>query len=503
MPAHRTIPFALLAILMLMAMGHAALAAVGHEPVGPPPPDGAVQPSLRSIGIEWPSTAQIWRVLSLRDHATRVVVIGTTLLGLSAGVVGTFMLLRKRSLTADALSHATLPGIGLAFILAEVAGGVGKSLPVLLTGALVFGLLGMACISLIRHTTRLKDDAALGIVLSVFFGLGVAVLGIIQKMSGGSAAGLQSFIYGKTASMLTSDAMLIGLVGAAVVLLALALFKEFTLLCFDEGFAGSQGWPTLWIDLTMMAMVVAVTVVGLQAVGLILLIAMLIIPSAAGRFWTDNLKHLLWISALIGGLSGWLGTTFSALVPRLPAGAIIVVVAACLFAFSMFFGRARGIIIRSLRHAGLTQRITHQHLMRAFYEILETQQHSASPDLTQPVAFKAMLNERSWNIRTLHRLLRKACREGLVREGHRHAYHLTERGRLEAQRIVRNHRLWEMYLMAYADVAPSHVDRDADMVEHVLAPEVVVRLENRLREKYPQLVMPASPHDLARSGGNA
>ncbi|MHC5005005.1 MAG: metal ABC transporter permease [Planctomycetota bacterium] len=260
-----------------------------------------------------PSAGEIADVILLRDtYNTRLVVLSTTALGVAAGLVGTFLLLRKRALMGDALSHATLPGIAVAFMAMVAFGGSGKFLPGLLLGAAASGLLGVACVLLITHQTRLKDDAALGIVLSVLFGLGVVLLGFVQDMPEGSAAGLQSFIYGKTASVVQRDLWLI--LGAAVLVLAacVVLYKEFGLLCFDEAYAGAQGWPVVLLDLLLMVLVTVVTVIGLQAVGLILVIALLVTPAAAARFWTERLGHMPLAAALTGGASGWLGAARSA-----------------------------------------------------------------------------------------------------------------------------------------------------------------------------------------------
>ena len=133
-------------------------------------------------------------LVSLADYNTRVVVLGVLALGLSCGFVGSFMLLRKRALIADTVSHSTLPGIALAFLVMVAAGQDGKWLPGLLLGALLSGLAGMGAVVAVQRFTRVKEDAALGIVLSVFFGFGVSLLGLVQKMSSGSAAGLESFI---------------------------------------------------------------------------------------------------------------------------------------------------------------------------------------------------------------------------------------------------------------------------------------------------------------------
>lgn len=405
----------------------------------------------------------------------------------------------------DTLSHATLPGICLAFMIMVAFGGDGKSLWGLLLGAGLTGLLGFGAVLGIRKVTRVKDDAAMGIVLSVFFGFGVALLGIIQKMPEGSAAGLESFIYGKTASMVYSDFVVISSVTVIALLVCVALFKEFRLLCFDEGFAATQGWPVGVLDAIMLALVTTVTVAGLQAVGLILVIAFLITPAAAARFWTHRLSTMLILGAVIGGLSGWVGAAISGLFPRLPAGAIIVLVAAFLFLLSMFFGTARGVLIRLLRQSRLKRKIGRQHLLRAAYEWLEAQVEN--PDRqrveNQQIQMVGLLSSRSWSVGTLNREIKWAYDDALVESFDDQQLILNEVGFVEAAKVTRNHRLWELYLIENADIAPNHVDRDADAVEHVLGEQLVSELEKLLPayQDAKRGPMPGSPHPLA--GGNA
>jgi manganese/zinc/iron transport system permease protein len=291
----------------------------------------------------------LWEVLSLRDYNTRLVILCSLLLGAACGPIGAYFLLRKRSLMGDVLSHATLPGVALAFLVSVWLGGVGKSLPLLLLGAAITGLLGCGAVQFIRDRTRIKDDAAMGIVLSVFFGAGVVLLGFIQSMPQGSAAGLESFIYGKTASMVRSDFFLLSGVALIVLLVPLLLFKEFRLLSFDYEYALVQGWPVKWLDALLLGLLTLIVVAGLQAVGLILIIAFLVIPSAAARFWTERLDRMLLLSAFFGGLSGWLGAALSALAPGLPSGALIVLVAVAGFVLSLIFGIERGLLVRFLR----------------------------------------------------------------------------------------------------------------------------------------------------------
>lgn len=444
-----------------------------------------------------PELSDIWNVLILRDYNTRLVVICTMLLGCACGLMGGFLLLRKRSLMGDTLSHATLPGVGLSFMLLVALGGDGKSLPILLAGAGITGVIGCAAVLFIREQTRIKDDAAMGIVLSVFFGAGVAILGVIQKMPEGSAAGLESFIYGKTASMVMSDFQILVFITVCVITCSLLLFKEFRLLCFDENFAAVLGWPVKFLDILLLALITAVTVAGLQAVGLILIIAFLITPAAAARFWTNQLDRMLMLSALIGAASGWIGASLSAFFPRLPAGAVIVLVAALFFVVSMLIGTERGVMIRFLRQSQLEKRMGRQHLLRALYEILEGGRVTEELNI-RTVPFRQIRGRRTWSDRQLRDYIRRAYNEGLVEAPNKaDSILLTETGLVEAKQVTRNHRLWEIYLIEYADVATSRVDRDADMVEHILGDKMVTRLENKLQAyRIAGSLVPQSPHPI-------
>ncbi|PAW64540.1 MAG: iron ABC transporter [Verrucomicrobiia bacterium Tous-C2TDCM] len=442
-----------------------------------------------------PGLSDLLDVLLLQNYNTRLVVLSTTLLGIASGLVGSFLLLRKRSLMGDALSHATLPGIAIAFAVMVSLGGDGKSLPGLLLGATISGVAGIATMLLIRHTTTLRDDVAMGFVLSVFFGVGVASLSMVQTLPGASAAGLESFIYGKTAGMIHSDFLLISLVAAAASFLSVLFLKEFLLLCFDDGYAAAQGWPTLFLDVLLLGLVTAVTVIGLQSVGLILVIAFLITPPTAARFWTQRLVPMLLIAAIIGGASGWLGASISALAPQLPAGAVIVLVAATLFLISMLFAPVRGVLPRLLNQAALRRKEDRQHLLRAAYEILEDQ-CADGPVVNRSFSLETLLAKRSWTPRQLRGILRIAYREDHLEPAPPGRLLLSEPGFGEAARVTRNHRLWETYLIQYADVAPSQVDRDADRVEHILGAELVRELEAKLGNALPGQAVPPSPHPL-------
>lgn len=276
------------------------------------------------------------------NYNALVVLVGVSLLGLTSGVIGAFAVLRKRALTGDALSHAALPGLCLAFLILRE-----RHLTAMLAGALATGVLGVAIIAALRKWTRIKEDAAIGIVLSVFFGLGIVLLKLIQNMEEvGSKAGLNSYIFGKTAGMLRADVYLIATASLMLLALVVVLFKEFQLVTFDADFARTLGWPVFSLDLLLMSLVAVAVVIGLPNVGVVLVSAMLIMPGAAARFWTDRLTPLLILSAALGFIIGGAGTLLSALFRQLPAGPIIVLVGAAVFVLSMLLGTKRGAIVR-------------------------------------------------------------------------------------------------------------------------------------------------------------
>lgn len=269
---------------------------------------------------------------------TSLVLTGTVLLGMTAGLVGTFAYLRRRALAGDVIAHAALPGLCLAFLVTH-----SRSVGVLLIGALITGVAGAFVMSLLRRVTRLRDDAILGAVLSIAYGLGIALTRMIQNdYRNERGADLESFIIGRAATMLTGDVVQIAVTAVVCAVAVLLIYKELKLLSFDESFCRVQGWPTTALDLGLMFLTAVTVIVGLPAVGVVLTAALLIIPAAAARFWTDRLKYMMLISSGIGGVSGAAGTLLSARMDQMPTGPLVVLTAALLFFVSWFAAPRRG-----------------------------------------------------------------------------------------------------------------------------------------------------------------
>jgi len=263
-------------------------------------------------------------------HNTLVVAAGVAAVGFAAGVVGGLALLRKRPLIGDAAAHATLVGVAGAFLATGR-----RDLPLLLAGALLAALAGLAALVLIRRCTRTRDDAATGIVLGVSFGLGIALLSWLPRRGIPGSAGLEQFLLGHTAALTARDAVLLVGVSLVAVVVVAALLKEFTLVAFDESFAAAGGWPVTWIDGLLAALVALLVVAGLPAVGAVLVTALVVIPAVTARLWTERVVPLLVLSGLLGLVAAVSGTCVSASGPGLATGPLVVLAAAALFAISL------------------------------------------------------------------------------------------------------------------------------------------------------------------------
>lgn len=428
---------------------------------------------------------------------------GSILLGVSSGAIGAFALLRKRSLLGDVLAHAALPGVCLAFILTG-----SKTIPPLLVGAAATGYMGIKCIDAVTRNSRIKEDTALGIVLTVFFGVGVMLLTSIQHSGAGNQAGLDSFLFGQSAAMVSGDVVVMATVSTVLIAAVLLFFKEFKLLCFDRGFGEGLGIPMRRVDNLLMTLIVLAVIIGLQAVGVVLMAALLITPGVAARYWTERLDLMVVLSGLFGGFSGVAGAVISALGPRLPTGPLVVLAATLIFVISLVAAPQRGLLAKGIRFLRLRIKVARENLLRDVYELYELNMENpgVADDalLAKGIDLDRLLGDpsRPGRARRL-RLARRLQKEGLLRldpvDGATLCT-LTQRGLEEAWDVVRRHRLWEMFLMHEADLKADHVDRDADAIEHFLTPDLVEALERLLQIHHREPRLLPSVHPLEEMG---
>jgi manganese/zinc/iron transport system permease protein len=402
-----------------------------------------------------------------------VVALGAALLGLAGGVIGSFAVLRRRALVADAVAHAALPGICIAFLLIGQRDFIGFAI-----GAVGSGLAGVAIIAWLPRHTRIKVDAAIGIVLSVFFGIGIAISGAIQRSPDGGHAGIDAYLLGKTAAMIPGDVFAIAVVTLNVVLVVIVLYKEFRLIGFDAPFARSAGFPAGVIDFVMMATIVVTTVIGLAAVGVVLIAALLIIPGVSARFWTERLGRMLLLAALFGVVTGLGGALAAAALPDIPAGPAIVMVGAVIFALSALLAPRRGIVARFVDRLRRRATLFRRALLEAVRDAGGSREPIPATALESRFAVRSLgFRLGVWWARLRTELVRPAP----------NALQLTATGRAAALEYARARRLWHRLLSRTVDATREtravidDVDRDVIDAVAALHPQARARLEQALR----------------------
>ncbi|MGI9525768.1 MAG: metal ABC transporter permease [Weeksellaceae bacterium] len=281
----------------------------------------------------------------LHEPTFWVIVLGSGLLGATSGVLGSFAVLKNQSLLGDAISHAALPGIVLAFLFTGI-----KSSAVLMGGAILCGLLGAFLVNDIIKHTKLKTDAALGVILSVFFGVGMMLLTYVQGLDNANQAGLDRYLFGQAATLMKKDLYLMLSLLIPSVLVIFLLWKEFKVMLFDRDYAETLGISSRIVNSIILLLIVINIVMGLQTVGVVLMSSLLLSPAAAARQWTNSLTKMLFIAAFIGLVSGVSGAWISAAQTNLPTGPVIILVASLFVVVSLLFSPHRGILATYLEN---------------------------------------------------------------------------------------------------------------------------------------------------------
>ena len=397
---------------------------------------------------------------SFSDPTVRVVTFGTVFLGLSSSVVGVFAFLQKRSLLGDAISHSILPGVALAFLFTQ-----SKNPLILIAGALVSGWLSILAVEGITSKTKLSSDTAIALVLSSFYGLGIVFLTYIQHTGSGNQAGLDQFLLGRAASLTQRD-LIIYVSLAAILLVAVLLFyKEWKLIAFNEDFAKVSGLPVKGLKFALNTITVLAIAVGIQSVGVVLMAALLITPAAAARAWTDKLSKLILIAAAVGALAGLTGSYVSYTEPNMPTGPWIVMCLSVLALGSLFLAPKNGALGKILRQRQNRKKIISENLLKVFYHLEE---RNTEGQIFNKVNINGLRYFKEDELKKALDILRKNYWI-IPKSG---GYQLSAKGRDEAMRVVRFHRLWELYLIKRMGMKADHIHPNAETMEHIITPEI-------------------------------
>jgi ABC-type Mn2+/Zn2+ transport system permease subunit/Mn-dependent DtxR family transcriptional regulator len=402
--------------------------------------------------------------------------LASSLVGIMCGILGCFIVLRNMSLVGDALAHAILPGVVVAFLL------VGYSTLAFFTGSVLAGLLTAVGITWIQHRVNTKNDAAIGIVFTAMFSLGVIGISYISRNQG-VHLDLKDFLFGNVLGVADTDLMLTGLVTLYVILSIVVFYRYLFVSTFQPVVAETMGIPVRLIHYFLMLLLSFAVVASLQTVGVILVVAMLITPAATALLLSDKMEQVIVISAGIGLLSAVVGLILAIILNTTP-GPAIAVTATTFYLLVVIFSPRKGLVVKVFRRRQLKLRIDREDLLKALYRSAQKGQ-SASTELREKLDI-SLLNWRR-GIKQLRR--HKWLQSDTLK--------LTTLGEEAARRLVRAHRLWETYLATEVGLDKEQIHLDAERYEHLL-PEAILRAVDE-KLGYPQLDPHGSP--IPRSTG--
>ena len=415
--------------------------------------------------------------LSLANANDRYVLLSVILLSAGAAMVGCFTLLRKRALVGDAVAHSVLPGICLAFMLS------GTRDPIwLMLGAVVTGWLSLLAIDIITRYSKLKSDAAIAIVLTAFFGAGVLLLSTIQNSGAGNQSGLDHFLFGESAWLTKVDMYSFGGMALVLIVIIVVFFKGFKIVSFNPEYAKVIGLPVKFYEFVLATITVLAVAVGIKAVGVVLMAALLITPAATARFWTNKLHVMLILAALFGVISGTTGAFISSSWST-PTAPWIVVALSVLVGLSIMFSPQRGLLARWQQLRKNRRKILQENILKAFYRLGE-----ADENWFELYSEENLQAKRSFPGQQLQAGLRQLKQKRLL-AGAQGQFQLTFEGLEAGKRIVKLHRLWELYLTQRMRMQADHIHPNAESIEHIITPEIEALLEQELN--FPE----RDPHD--------
>lgn len=422
------------------------------------------------------------------DPILRGPTVGCMLMCLAAALVGVIVFLRKESLLGESLSHAAYPGVVLGI---AIAGALGLSDAqesaislLVMGGAFLSALLGLWVIGFLQRRLKVKPDASLCLVLSTFFGVGLTIASQVQFTHTVLFRQAQAYLFGQAATMHDTHIQIYGALSLAIIIAITILYKELQLIVFDCDYALSLGVPVRPVNGALFILIVLAVVIGIRSVGVVLMSAMLIMPAAAARQFSNRLYVIFPLAALFGMLSGFFGNYFSVTLSSaveldhsnarlaLPTGPMIVMVAALICFLSLLFAPARGVLIRGWRIAAFRYKSICENVMKTLWRFNHDREVSLSEiaalQSTSPVYLRLILANLWYN-------------GWLMRIG-KNKYRLTHEGYLWGAKIVRLHRLWEVYLVDYLGMGAERVHRSAEEMEHIITPELEKELTLLLKD---------------------
>jgi ABC-type Mn2+/Zn2+ transport system permease subunit/Mn-dependent DtxR family transcriptional regulator len=397
--------------------------------------------------------------------------IASVTIGLSTGLIGTYIMLRRMSLIGDALAHAVLPGVVISFMVA------GKGQLTLFLGAVAAGIITVLLIGFVNRNSKIKEDTSIGIIFTGAFALGVLLVSQLKQVH----IDLSSYLFGDVLGVSTGDIILSAIITIIILLTVILFYKQLLITSFDPTMALTIGISTTVVHYMLMTLLSMSIVSGLQSVGVVLLVAMLITPPATAYMLTSSLKKILFLSSLFGVLASVIGLYLSYHF-NFSSGASIVLVAVTFFMLAFLFSPKEGVVTIYFRRRASSRNIVLEDVIKITYK--------NQGKLNQDELLKIYELELGIKKKRIENLLRYMEAKGYLQKENNNIT-LTGSGNKLAVRLIRSHRLWETYVEKEKITDTANVHRDAEEIEHVLSDDLIEELDKELG--YPEKDPHGSP----------
>jgi ABC-type Mn2+/Zn2+ transport system permease subunit/Mn-dependent DtxR family transcriptional regulator len=386
--------------------------------------------------------------------------IASVTIGISCGLIGTYIMLRRMSLIGDALAHAVLPGVVISFMIA------GKGELSLFAGAVVSGIVTSLLIGFVNRNSKIKEDTSIGIIFTGAFALGVLLVSQLKQVH----IDLSSYLFGDVLGVSTGDIILSMAIMFVILICIILFYKQLLITSFDPTMAMTIGISVTVVHYLLMSLLSMSIVAGLQSVGVVLLVAMLITPPATAYLLTNNLKKILVLSSLVGVISSVTGLYLSYHF-NFSSGASIVLVAVVFFALAFIFSPKEGLLTRYFRRREAARIVMTEDVIKLSYRYRDLK---SAAEIVEKIS-----SELGFGTGKTESLIREITAKGLV-ESDNGGFKLTEEGTKEALRLIRTHRLWETYITREHVTDIENIHSEAEKIEHVLPEELVDELDEEL-----------------------
>ncbi len=386
--------------------------------------------------------------------------IASITIGISCGLIGTYIMLRRMSLIGDALAHAVLPGVVISFIIA------GKSEVTLFFGAVAAGILTVLLIGFVNRNSRIKEDTSIGIIFTGAFALGILLVSQLKQVH----IDLSSYLFGDVLGVSSGDIILSGVIMFIIILVITLFYKQLLITSFDPTMAMTIGISTTFVHYMLMTLLSMSIVAGLQSVGVILIIAMLITPPATAYLLSDNLKKILIISSVLGMISSVIGLYLSYHF-NFASGASIVLVAVVIFLLTFLFSPKEGVVTKLIRRMESSKQVLADDVIKLVYRIREG---SSKTEI-----FDKISNSLGVSASKIKPAIKILITNGFISESNG-SFNITQEGSKYALKLIRKHRLWETYITKEHVTGMEHIHPEAEKIEHLLPEELVNELDEEL-----------------------